>query len=115
MFNFQAKYLNIFLCTTESFSIGFAMDLNEITPKDDEALFAKGLWAICLSKLNNAGSYQLLKALGLFLFIFYFVLPLIDVRDWVLLRIPCGTLALPHFVWKREEEIYKSGFSSSFH
>lgn len=55
----------------------------KLPPKDDEALFAKGLWAICLSKLNNTDSYQLLKALGLFLFIFDFVavLPLIDVRD----------------------------------
>lgn len=46
------------------------MNLSEITPKDDEALLAKGLWAICLSRLNNAGSYQSLKALGLYLFIF---------------------------------------------
>lgn len=59
------------------------MDLSEITPKDDEALFAKGLWAICLSRLNNAGSYQSLNALGLYLFIFYFVvvLPLTDAKD----------------------------------
>lgn len=82
MSNFQAKYLNIFLFIAESFSVGFAINLSEITPKDDEALFAKGLWAIYLSKLNNADSYQSLKALSLFLFIFDFVvLPLTDVRD----------------------------------